>query len=123
MSDTAARPDLALILADLRSDAAVLRRSGHKSEADMCERIASDVAGAAEEWITFLSEADAIIRSGRSKGWLRGRFAEWERDGHARLVGKVRQYRQAIIPRRYSLSDAREAGILAARRARGKRSA
>lgn len=116
---TNTRPDLALILADLRGDAAVLRRNGHESEATLCERIATDVATAAEEWITFISESDAMLRSGRSKDWHRSRFAEWERDGHARLSGnKQRQYRMAIIPRRYHLSDAREAGAAAARRAK-----
>lgn len=115
MSD---RLDLAQILADLRGDAAVLRRSGHAEQAVAREQIADDVTAAAEEWLTFLSESDAMLRSGRTKDWLRSRFAEWERDGHARLVNKQRQYRMCVVPRRYNLSDAREAGAEAARRHR-----
>lgn len=110
--------ELSDVLDAWRSDAAVLRRAGHETEAVMCERMAGEVEASAEEWVTFVTEADAMLRSGRSAAWHRGRFAEWERDGHARIRSKLRYYRLAIIPRRYDITDARAAGAAAARKAK-----
>lgn len=104
------------LLADWRGDAAVLRRNGEVGKADLLERCATDAARAAEPWLTWLSEADAMLRSGRSREWLRGRFAAWEREGHARSHGKLRQYRMAIVPQRAQVATAAEAGRAAARR-------
>jgi hypothetical protein len=113
--------DLQQVIADWRGDAAVLRRAGHALEADLRERMAAEVSEAAEEWLLWLSETDASIRSGRSRDWLRARFADWQRDGHAELRGRERVYRACVIPRRSKVTSARAAGIEAARSARGKR--
>lgn len=112
--------ELSDVLADFRGDAAVLRRAGHEREASLREQLAHEVAESAREWLTWLSETDAALRSGRSKAWLRGRFSDWQRDGHARLVGRDRQYRACVIPRRSHISSARAAGIEAARAVRDK---
>jgi hypothetical protein len=112
--------DLADVLADFRGDAAVLRRAGHHRDADLREQLAEAVAEAAREWLTWLSETDAALRSGRSKDWLRARFSDWQRDGHARLQGRERQYRACVVPRKSNLSAARTAGIEAARAVRGR---
>lgn len=109
--------DLDQVLADFRGDAAVLRRAGHEREAQLREQLADEVAAAAYEWLLWLSETDAVLRSGRSAKWLRGRFADWERDGHARIKGKERQYRACVVPRRSNVNAARQAGIEAARKA------
>lgn len=110
--------DLAQILTDWRGDAAVLRRHGKHELADQLERCADAVTASAAEWLTWLSETDAMLRCDRSREWLRGRFASWERDGHARLVGRQRQYRAAVVPRHHSMTSARHAGAEAARAAR-----
>ena len=115
--------DLSDVLADFRGDAAVLRRAGHGRDADLLERVADQVSEAAEEWLLWLSETDAALRCGRSREWLRARFADWLRDGHARHTGKERQYRACVIPRRSNVSAARQAGIEAARAAAQDRAA
>lgn len=105
------------VLADRRGDAAVLRRSGHVHEADLIERICEDVAEVAHEYVTWLTEGEAQLRSRRSPPWLRARFPEWERAGHARREGRTRLYRMLIVPRRADTAAAREAGRRAGRQA------
>jgi hypothetical protein len=103
------------VLADWRGDAAVLRRQGHEAQAALLERLASQAAEAAHEFITWLSEGEAQLRSGRSPAWLRRQFPEWEQAGHAKRVKRARLYRMLIVPRRPNLESAREAGRRAAR--------
>lgn len=117
--DTA--PSLTQVLADCRGDAAVLRRAGHPGDADLLERFADQVARAAAPFLNFMSETEAMLRSGRSRDWLRAQFAAWERERFARWQGKERQYLEAVVPRRPALSQAREAGKAAARAQRGRR--
>lgn len=110
-------PDLATIIADLRGDAAVLRRAGHESEAVLCERIANDITNAAEEYLTFLPEADAALFSGHRPPWLRAQYESLARRGHAKMHGRTRYYRQCALPRRAGTAMAFEAGVEAARKA------
>lgn len=112
--------ELSDVLADLRHVAGVLRRTGHVLEAQLRDEIADDIEAAAGEWLTWLSETDAAMRSGRSREWLRSRFADWQRDGHARLHGKDRQYRACVVPRRSNVTAARAAGTDAARLVRDR---
>ncbi|HEV8380822.1 MAG TPA: hypothetical protein VGQ29_04510 [Gemmatimonadales bacterium] len=102
------------VLADWRGDAQVLRRQGHNQEAEQIERFAVDVTRAAEDYLRWLSEEEALLRSGRSRGWLRSRFPEWEREGHARRDRGRRSYRMLVIPQRANALAAREAGRRAA---------
>lgn len=104
------------VLADYRGDAAVLRRRGHAKDAELIERLCDAVADAAEDFLTWLSEDDAMLRSGRSRAWLRAQFADWSRGGNARKDGARRVYRQAVIPQRANALSAREAGREAGRR-------
>ncbi len=107
--------ELSQVLADWRGDAAVLRRAGHAADAERLERMADQVSSTAAPYLTWLSETDAMLRSGRTREWLRGRFAGWEAEGHARLANRERQYRELIIPRRPEITSAHEAGRQAAR--------
>lgn len=109
---TEARRDLQLVLDAWSADAAILERHGHERDANMIRRFCKDVAYASEDWLVFLSEGDACLRSGHSVGWLRSRFARWEQDGHARKRSGHRQYRMIIVPTRDNLTR-----ILAARKA------
>lgn len=109
--------DLDQVLADMRGEAAVLRRAGHREQADAYERFAALVADATEDYRTFLTEPQAALRSGKSRDWLRARFAGWLADGNAREGHRrgEREYRQVVIPRRANLEAAREAGRRAGR--------
>lgn len=105
MSDT-----LEQVLADEREEAAVLRRNGHAQEAANRERILDRIQAAAEPFLRFHAEGDAMMFSGRARAWLRQRFAAWAAMGHARRIGGVREYRECVLPHRTPESIAREAG-------------
>ena len=109
--------DLDALLADVREDAALLRRAGHAGQAVYLETLADKWAAATEVYRRWLSEDDAAIQSGRSRTWLRAQYPEWARLGHARTVGRRRQYRMIIVPLRANTSAAREAGRQAGRAA------
>lgn len=99
------------VLADLRGDAAVLRRNGHVHDAELLERTCDQVAEAAHEYVTHLSEGEAMLRSSHSREWLRSRFPEWEAQGNAwRDPRGVRTYRMLVVPRRANTERAFEAG-------------
>lgn len=112
------KPDLSQILADAREEAQVLRANGAGFAVDRVETLLGEIAGAAEEWTTWLSEGDAAMRSGYSKVWLRGRFEAWLREGHARLDRRNRQYRACVVPRRANTVTANTRGRNAARLSR-----
>ena len=88
------------VLADYREDAAVLRRTGQEAQAHSPERMAQDVSEAARDYLLFLSEDDAALRSGHTERWLRDRYREWAKAGHAKKENGRRWYRQVVIPYR-----------------------
>lgn len=99
------------ILATEREDAAVLRRRGHARDADLIDGLLDRVVMAAEDFITWLDEPDAVTRSGHVASWLRKQFPAWRSEGHARTNERgVRQYRKCIIPQRGHKRTATEAG-------------
>lgn len=98
------------VIATWREDAAVLRRTGHDHDAELLDRVLTDVARATEEFRTWLSEANARLQSGRGRDYFRARRAEWEAAGHARRGPKGWEYRQCVVPHRINLALAREAG-------------
>ena len=65
--------DLQATIDRFRADAAVLRRNGETRVADVLDRCAREAESAAEEWLRWLPEADAVLRSGYSAAWLRAR--------------------------------------------------
>lgn len=101
---------LETVLADWREKASTLRSVRHQHDAELIDAICDDVARAAEDYMRFVSETDAMLRSGKSAEWLRGRFADWQEQGHAEKRKGVRYYRALVIPRRPDLEAAREAG-------------
>ena len=98
------------VLADVREDAKVLERAGHVRDAQLLGGLADRVAAAAADYLVWLTESEARLRSGRTIAWLRGRFPEWERQGHARLDGRRRLYRTLIVPTRANTAAAYAAG-------------
>jgi hypothetical protein len=102
------------VLADAREEAAILRRNGHVAQSATLDRFVSAVLAAAEDYLTWLSEPEARLRSGYSTEWLRGRFARLQSQGLAKMDGKRRMYRAVGIPQRPNLEAARMAGRRAA---------
>ena len=102
------------VFADWRGDAQVLRRRGDTRLAQQLERCADEAAAAAEDYIRWLTEDDARLRSGWSLRRLSAHFPAWERQGHARRDGKRRLYRMLIVPHRANSLAALEAGRRAA---------
>ena len=100
--------DLAEVLANWRGQAAVLRARGHGLQGTAIEELCDDVARTAESFLNWLSEDEAVLRSGRSRAWLRARFAELESDGNAKHDGRRRLYRECVIPKRANLDRARD---------------
>lgn len=98
------------VIADWRGDAAVLRRRGNEHDAELIEQMCREVADASEDFTRWLNEGDAYLRSGHGPEWLRARFPMWEREGHARMNGRKREYRQVVIPRRADPATERELG-------------
>lgn len=114
---SAAARDLDTVLADWRERANVLRSCKRAPDAELVDTIVQEVADAAREFTTWLSEDDARMRSGWSVKRLRGMWATWQALGHARLGPKGREYRACVVPQRTHTSAAREAGREAARAA------
>src|SRR5262245_51764522 len=81
---------LETVLADWREKASTLRSVKHQHDAELIDAICDDVARSTEDYTRFLSEADAMLRSGKSADWLRARFAEWAEQGHAEKRKTVR---------------------------------
>jgi hypothetical protein len=98
------------VLADWREKASAARMLRHAHDAELIEELVKDVADAAEPFMTWLGEPDAVLYSGHAVPWLRARFNAWEREGLARwsVRGKrERQYLQCILPRRADLDAVR----------------
>lgn len=106
----AAERDLEQVIADWRGDAQVLRSRGHAHDAKLLEDCADQVVRSAEDYLKFLTESDAMLRSNRARDWFRSRYPEWEAAGHARKQSGVRYYRTIMVPQRANLSAAREEG-------------
>ena len=103
-------PQIEDVLEELRRDAATFKRTGQERQFEYWSSVVDKVAAATEDYRRYLSEEDAVLRSAKSVGWLRSRFAEWERQGNAKRDGKRRLYRQVIVPMRANPSAARAAG-------------
>jgi hypothetical protein len=102
---------LETVLADWREKASTLRSVRHAHDAELIDSICDEVSRSAEDYLRFLDETDAMLRSGKSADWLRARFEEWSKDGHAEKRQGRRFYRAVVIPRRPDLEAARAAGL------------
>lgn len=108
-----ATPALEKVLEAEHARVDALRSCGHAREADNIARILRDVENATVDLRRWLSEAEAMLRSSRSREWLRANFAVWSQAGHARqhpTRKRERQYRQIVIPLRANAGAAEEAG-------------
>lgn len=85
------------------ADAALIASYGMEREAGIIGAVVRDVEEAAEAYLRFISEKDAMLRSGHTDEWLRMRFEAWEREGNARKNpsnSRERQYRMFVVPPR-----------------------
>lgn len=109
--------DALQVITDAREETQVLRRNGAGMAPDRVEEILDEIVAAATEYFTWVSEPEAMIRSGHKLPWFRARFAEWERQGHARWNPrnrKERQYRLLIVPLAHDIDAVRAAARRAA---------
>lgn len=103
--------DLGQVIADAREEAAVLRRAGNTGQAEYVEQLLERVTAAAEDYLVWLNESDAMIKSGLAQRTLRRRFRELLDCGLARYNDKrERQYRAIAVPPRPAVIEARERG-------------
>ena len=103
--------ELADVLADARGDAAVLRRSGNAGQAEYVEALCDQIADAAGDYLRWLSEGDAFLKSGLAPRTLHRRFRDLHECGLARYNAKrEREYRACAVPSRPDVADARERG-------------
>lgn len=96
------------VLADARGDAQRLRAYGQGEIATALEAIIGKLTDAPEvrELLTWHDETGAVLMSGKPAGFFRGRFDDWERRGLARSPRRgVRQYREAVIPKKARLAE------------------
>ena len=86
------------VLADWREKANTLRLSRAHVTPETLERCLTEVEQAAEPYLRWLNEVDAHLYSGRSLRWLRGEYAHWAAEGHAKKHQGRRFYRMAVLP-------------------------
>lgn len=87
-------------LAVARSDAQVMARCGGNYKPEAVLHLLASIERAAAPFVTWLSESDARVRSGKGVEYFRARFPAWEEAGYAELRGKVRYYRAPVVPQR-----------------------
>lgn len=103
------------IIADAREEAQVLRRAGNVGQAEYVDGLLTKVRDAAEDFITWLSESDAMLKSGLSERTLRRRFRDMLDCGTARYGnGRKREYLACGIPRQPDVQRQRARGQQAA---------
>lgn len=98
------------VLGGLRHDAALAKLYGAGVSAMLLTRAADAIEAAAEPFLLWLSETEAMLRSNHGVAWFRARRNQWQADGHARKGPKGWQYRAVVVPRRGNHHAAYEAG-------------
>lgn len=110
-------PDLNQVLADARGEAAVLRSHGHVLQAESIEKVVEAVAGAMDDYLTLLTESEAMLFTGRKQPYLRDRFWDWQHRGLACWdePHRRRLYRRIALEHRGNAEAAQAAGREAVR--------
>lgn len=97
---TVAPLDLASILGTMDEDAAVFSRNGDVHRAAALRARATEIREATAEFLTWLSEDEAMLRCGETRGRVHSLAVRHLASGHARRIGKKFQLRACIVPRR-----------------------
>lgn len=104
-------PDLIQILADAREEAQVLRANGAAFSVERVEKLLDDVAGQTEDQRVYLSEGQAMLKSGLAERTLRLRFRWLKECGLARYGHRHRrEYRADAVPQRVNVQAQYDAG-------------
>lgn len=101
------------VLADAREDAEVLKRTGHRHDAELTEQLLDRVERSARLFLLWLNEEEAQLWSGMSLRWLRAEYSKLVALGFAEERNGRRRFRACALPRRADLDAMREAGRLA----------
>jgi hypothetical protein len=109
-----AKEDPIEVLADERGQAAVLRAKGHEHDARLIEQLCDRFQAAAFPYLNFMSEPEAMLRTGKNERQMRKQYLELEPRGHAKKINGKRYYRECMLEPRPNLSAAHEAGRRAA---------
>lgn len=106
--------DLGQIIADAREEARIIARMGNAQQAEYLTTLLDKISEAAEDYLTWLSEEKAHIKSGLSLRTLRRRFRELQETGLAQYDAKHRrQYRSCAIPSRPDVTGAKADALAA----------
>jgi hypothetical protein len=100
--------DLNQILADAREEAKIIGRMGNAQQAEYLTSLLDRIQDATEDYLLWLSEEKAQLKSGLSARTLRRRFKELYDCGLARYnVKHQREYRSVAIPSRPEVEQAK----------------
>lgn len=115
--------ELSEVLDRWRTEAEVFERWGDTVRAAVLRACASEIEPGAYEWLTWLTEAEAVALSGHHIDWVKGRFESMRARGHARLAEGKRVYRMCAVPSgALEIGSAFDAGREAARAHRALKS-
>ena len=92
--------DLASILGTMDEDAAVYERNGDSARAQALRARAEEIRAATAEYLTWLTEEQAGLRSGESRTRIKSLALKYVAAGHARVVGRKYLLRACIVPKR-----------------------
>jgi len=106
------------VLAEWREQANAARLQGRPRDGRLIDKVVDTVSGSMVEYLTWLSESDAMLYEGRATpDGLRSRFTELEARGLAKWDERQRRryYRRIALRHRGCPEAAREAGRRAAK--------
>ena len=89
------------VIADALDRARVLRAEGHVAQAGSIETVCAELRKSplVADLETWISETEAVLRSGKSRAYFYDRRDQWAEDGYAERRGRAWYYRRAIVPR------------------------
>lgn len=103
-------PDLSQLLIDKREEVAMLARAHASVQPEYLTELLDEFKAASEDFITWLSESDAMLKSGLSERTLRRRFREMLECGTARWGKTGREFLSKCIPPRPDVAAAHARG-------------
>lgn len=106
------------VIANLHERVTMLRAEGHPIQAQSMARAIEELVATLPEYLTWLTEGEAVLYTGRSVQYLRARFGAWAARGMARwdpARPRIRQFRRCVLEHRGNADAARELGRRVAR--------
>lgn len=103
--------DLSQLITDKREEVAMLERAHASVQPEYLTDLLDQFKAASEDFITWLSESDAMLKSGLSERTLRRRYREMLDCGTARWGKTGREYMAKCIPNDPDVIAARARGL------------